>query len=129
MADLITCGRCGMIHERGKCQAKRKPPKYSKTEEDRIRGRQTWRRKSAQIRSDAFHLCEVCRDKGKLNSRLIEVHHIEKLRDFPELALEDENLIALCSVHHKEADAGELSKDYLKRLALERIERVNNDGR
>lgn len=45
----------------------------------------------------------------------LEVHHIEKVRDRKDLLLDDDNLICLCVEHHKQADKGILSKEFLKK--------------
>lgn len=68
-------------------------------------------------------MCEVCRDQGVYTYDGLEVHHIRKLKDAPDLLLDDRNLICLCTYHHKEADAGRISVDYLTKLVNGREER------
>lgn len=75
------------------------------------------------IREKANYLCEVCRDQGRLTYNDLEVHHIVKIKDDSNKLLDDYNLICLCVEHHKQADAGEIETDYLKRLAKDREER------
>ena len=75
------------------------------------------------IREKANYLCEVCRDQGRLTYNDLEVHHIVKIKDDSNKLLDDYNLICLCVEHHKQADAGELDIDYLRRLAKDREER------
>lgn len=117
--DLKSCSRCGKIHPRGvKCNIGRV---YKKTDENRLRSRYAWTKKAKQIKDDAQGLCEVCRAKGVYTYDNIEVHHITKLKDDPNGLLEDDNLIALCVAHHKQADNGEIDADYLRKLANERI--------
>lgn len=121
-----SCSRCGKIHPKGyvcKVGAKKKHYKYS-YKESRLRSKGAWTEKSKQIRDDANYLCEVCNDKGIYNYRNVEVHHIEKLKDNPELWLDDDNLICLCKDCHRMADAGMIDKDYLKKLARHRIDRL-----
>lgn len=67
-------------------------------------------------------MCEVCRDQGKVTTKGLEVHHIDKLRDDPDGLIEDDNLVCLCMMHHRMADRGELAKGYLRGLARQRIE-------
>jgi 5-methylcytosine-specific restriction endonuclease McrA len=91
------------------------------TAEQALRRRTSWTNKSREIRERSKYLCAVCIDKG--NARAdddIEVHHIRKLRDYPDGLLEDDNLICLCTYHHKQADRGELSSEYLRQLAQRR---------
>lgn len=116
--DLKSCSRCGRIHPRGtKCNIGRK---YTKTDESRLRSKYAWTKKAKQIKADANNLCEVCRDKGVYTYDNLEVHHIIKLSEDKDGLLEDNNLICLCVYHHKQADAGEIDADYLRKLAKER---------
>lgn len=119
---LKACSRCGKIHPHGYVCTKGK--KYSGGEERKLRNTYQWYEKSKEIRDKANYLCEVCRDKGIYNLTDLEVHHITKLTEAPELLLENENLICLCIMHHKQADNGELDKDYLISLAKLREERT-----
>lgn len=116
--DLKTCSKCGKIHPRGfKCNIGRI---YTKTDDDKLRSTYKWTKKAKQIKDDALGLCEVCKAQGVYNYDKLEVHHITKLREDPDGLLDDNNLICLCSYHHKQADAGEIDADYLRQLAKER---------
>lgn len=119
------CSRCGKIHDsKHNCQHNKPKYDYSKygtQEERRLRNTKAWTNKSVQIREQAQYLCEVCRDKGIYNFNNLEVHHITKLREDTKGLLMDSNLICLCVKHHKQADRGQLSKEYLKKLAQQRI--------
>lgn len=118
---LKSCSRCGKIHPYNyKCNAGRLP--QVKDEEAKFRSKNKWIVKSEQIRERSHWLCAVCKEEGQLTTEGLEVHHITKLRDAPELGLDDENLIALCVEHHKMADAGEIEPDYLRKLARKRDE-------
>lgn len=111
---LKACSRCGKIHNYNyKCN-KGKIIKHN--EIDKLRSTNRWTNKSIEIREASNYLCSVCLDKGIYNYDNVEVHHIEKLQDRPDLFLENENLICLCKQHHKEADEGKLDKDYLINL-------------
>ena len=92
-----------------------------KTTEQALRRRTSWTNKSREIRERSLYLCAVCKDQGNANADDdIEVHHIVKLRDDPSGLLDDDNLVCLCTYHHKQADRGELSVDYLRELAQKR---------
>lgn len=114
-----TCSRCGRIHD-SNFQHKRIYYQHH-GKEDELRNTNEWHKKSLEIRAAAGWLCEVCKDQGRydVHDRL-EVHHITKLGDDPEGLLDDSNLICLCATHHHNADNGELSADYLRRLAERR---------
>lgn len=92
-----------------------------KTNEQALRRRTSWTNKSRDIRERSKYLCAVCLDQGKARADDdIEVHHIRKLRDYPDGLLEDDNLICLCVFHHKQADNNELDPNYLRQLAQKR---------
>ena len=114
------CSRCGRIHDYNyKCNVGYSR-RFTKTPESKLRSKSAWQSKRDSIKERAFNLCEVCRDEGVYNYNSIEVHHIKKLRDDPDGLLDDNNLVALCTYHHKQADRGELSVEYLLSLITKR---------
>ena len=113
-----SCSRCGKIHDSiFKCNFGKV---YIGGDERKLRSSYDWTKKSKEIRDSAQYLCEVCRDEGVYTYSGLEVHHIEKLKDRQDLLLDRDNLIVLCTRHHKDADAGKLSKDYLRKLVENR---------
>ena len=111
---LKACSKCGKVHDYNyKCKAGSLP----KTNEQALRNLAKWHKKSEQIRERSFYLCAICKESGDYTAKDIEVHHIRKLRDYPQGLTEDGNLIALCIEHHKSADRGEIDPDYLRKLA------------
>ena len=114
------CSRCGRIHDYSyKCN-KGRERKFAETPESKLRSKSAWQRKRDNIKDRAFNLCEVCRDQGIYNYKDISVHHIKKLKEDPNGLLDDKNLIALCTTHHKKADAGEIPVSYLISLVERR---------
>ncbi|WP_256941286.1 HNH endonuclease [Bacillus sp. EAC] len=66
-------------------------------------------------------MCQVCiRERNntqlKYNYINIEVHHIESVANDWNKRLDDDNLICLCSYHHKMSEGGEISKDELSSI-------------
>lgn len=121
MTQYKACPRCGKIHPSGyKCRVGVSSLNCMAGEERKQRSTKEWTKKSQEVREKAQGLCEVCRDMGAYTYRGLEVHHIIKLRDRPDLALDDYNLICLCQEHHKQAEAGKIDKDYLRELARRR---------
>ena len=117
-----SCSRCGRIHpENSACP---KPSYYrygdSSATERKFRSSSEWKSKREEIRKESNYLCSVCKDEGRYNYNNLEVHHIEKIKDRIDLSLDNENLIVLCTTHHKAADEGKIDKEYLKKLARER---------
>lgn len=115
------CSRCGKIHNsKFKCNAGKI---YFGGDERKMRSAYAWTKKAEEIKQRAGWLCEVCRDHGKYTYDGLEVHHIVKVREDPDGLLANGNLVCLCVAHHKEADAGRISADYLRLLAKKREER------
>ena len=115
------CHRCGKIHASNfVCEAGKQPRRYSGGTERVLRSSYKWTEKSKEIRERANYLCEVCRDEGVLTYDGLEVHHIIKVKDDEDLLLDNNNLICLCTAHHKQADNNELDRKYLQDLARQR---------
>ena len=112
---MKACSKCGKIHPYNYICTKGR--EYNGGQERALRKTNAWTEKSKQIRDRANYLCEVCRDNNLFVYEDLEVHHIHKLKDNPDRLLDDLNLICLCVNCHKKADKGELSIDYLERLA------------
>lgn len=117
---LKACGYCGRMHDINATCPKRPVRHYRKTDADKLRNTYRWQRKREQIRQDAHYMCEVCKAKGIITTKGLEVHHIIKLNTNPNLLTDDDNLICLCIPHHKQADNGEIDPTYLKQLAQKR---------
>ena len=114
-----TCSVCGRMHDFNSKMCKRKKT-YRGGSERGLRSQTKWTEKSLEIRDRSHYLCAVCQDKGIIRYENVEVHHIVKVKDDESLMYEDTNLICLCQEHHKQADRGEIDKDYLTRLAVTR---------
>lgn len=127
---LKACSRCGKIHPysytcnvgRARSFADRQDKEAS-----RLRSTRAWQVKREHIKESAFNLCEVCKAQGLYNFTDIEIHHIKKLSQEPTGLLEDDNLIALCKLHHIQADRGQLEATYLQELARLRDDKTAQD--
>lgn len=120
MGSFKSCSRCGkVVPYNHKCN---KGKIYKQNDIDKLRSTNRWTNKSIEIREASNYLCSVCLDEGIYNYKDVEVHHIEKLQQRPDLLLENDNLIALCRFHHKKADNGEISVEYLQELVKKRDE-------
>lgn len=117
---LKACPRCGKIHKYNYVCNVGKQRKYQDTKENKLRGKNAWKIKRERIKERSLGLCAICKDQGDYSSKALEVHHIRKLRDYPDGLLEDNNLICLCVLHHKQADRGEIDVSYLTDLATKR---------
>ena len=59
-----------------------------------------WKHKRKMILKRDHNACRRCRETGRYKPA-VTVHHIRHLRDVPELALTDSNLISLCTECHE----------------------------
>jgi predicted HNH restriction endonuclease len=115
---LKSCSYCGSIHPRTyQCPSKPKRVKEP-TYIDKFRWSRRWTNKRKQINDRDRHLCQVCirelhNTQLRYNFTNIEVHHIVPLIEDFNLRLDDDNLICLCSMHHKMAERVEISRSEL----------------
>lgn len=58
-----------------------------------------WRDKRLEILKRDNYECQRCKDKGGFSKAEV-VHHIKHLREYPQLALVDDNLKSLCAACH-----------------------------
>ncbi|MGG7058721.1 HNH endonuclease [Clostridium tertium] len=122
---LKSCKYCGRIHDsKYICPSKPIRKTYKKTEEDKFRNTQAWKKKRNYIKDRDKGLCQVCIRKlyntlKQYNYKDIEVHHITPLREDYELRLDDDNLISLCKYHHELAENGEIPRELLRSMIEE----------
>lgn len=117
MPMLKLCSQCGQLHDfnTGPCQAGR----FKKnTQAVQFRNTSHWQRKRKQIRERDKNLCQVCLLDEYDTYRTymfdnIEVNHIVPIKENISKSLDDNNLISLCSHHHKMADKGQIPRTVL----------------
>ena len=119
---LKACSRCGKIHDYNYVCSVGKYRKFANTTESKLRSKSAWQSKRRSIKERSFNLCAVCMAQGIYNYTDISIHHITKIKDNPNAYLDDDNLVALCGLHHRQADNNEISEDYLRELARHRDE-------
>lgn len=108
-----SCSRCGKIHEfNTKCKVGREST-TDNSQEAKIRHKRSYVKASKYVKENSNYLCAVCLKNGVLNADNIETHHIEKIKERPDLAYDIDNLICLCKMHHQMAEIGMISKEVL----------------
>lgn len=109
MSEYITCAHCGVVKRGHICPHKKRHYKDGDKQSDKFRSTKVWQRKREEIKQKSKYLCAVCFE-GKhhtmniLNHRNLEVHHIVPLAENYNKRLDNDNLICLCSFHHKMAE-------------------------
>ena len=71
-----------------------------------------WKKKREEILSRDNYDCQRCKRNHEA-STATTVHHIKHLKDYPELAFDDDNLESLCSDCHN-LEHPEKFKEYIK---------------
>lgn len=115
-----SCSYCGRIHPVGfVCphKPKRIRTKTPDTHTAQFRRRKIWKQKSIHIRSRDLEMCRMCLSEGRYTFNQLSVHHIVPLEEDFDKRLDDDNLITLCSMHHSEADGGNIERVLLQSLA------------
>ena len=74
----------------------------------------TWRNKRKGILQRDNNECQKCKSKGRYHIAE-SVHHIKHLKDYPELALVDSNLISLCNSCHNDEHPEKLKEFKVKK--------------
>lgn len=116
---LKSCRYCGRIHDsKIKCKdtpIRRFKPK-ERTEQIEFRNTKAWQRKRKEIKERDNYLCRVCLLENRFEYHDLSVHHIVPIIENYDLRLENDNLITLCSYHHKQAENGEITRDRLREI-------------
>lgn len=60
-----------------------------------------WRKMRAEILERDHGQCQRCRAMGRYR-KAVTVHHVKHLKDAPELALTEDNLMSLCQECHED---------------------------
>ena len=114
MSMFKLCSQCGELHDfnAAPCQARRTK---RDTRAVRFRNTSRWQRKRKEISERDRHLCQVCLIDEYDTRQMytydnIEVNHIVPINEDISRALDDDNLISLCSFHHKMADRGQIPR-------------------
>ena len=66
-----------------------------------------------------YHMCRVCFEgsHGVFPPGKLQVHHIVPLAEDFDQRLNEDNLITLCPLHHRDAEDGTISREELRALA------------
>jgi len=118
---LKTCSRCGIVPEDHICPYKPHRKVIKNDQANKFRNTYKWRQKREQIGQRDKHLCQLC-IRNLYNTYNIyqykdcEVHHIIPINQDYSKRLDDDNLITLCQMHHKMADAGEIPIKLLQEI-------------
>lgn len=125
---LKTCKHCGVVDENHICPHRKSRQKSGDRQSDKFRKTKGWTNKSIEIRRRDKYLCQVClRNKYNtltfLNYKTVEVHHITPIAEDYNRRLDNDNLISLCSYHHKMADKGQIPRAELYEI----VEEIENE--
>ena len=122
--DYVTCQHCGIVPRGHICPHRKSRQKSGDRQSDKFRNTKIWQRKRDEIKVRDRHLCQLCirnlhNTINFLNFKNIEVHHITSIQEDYNRRLDNDNLISLCSYHHKMADKGLIPKQELYNIVRE----------
>lgn len=90
----------------------------------------TWIRLSEDIKNHYFGLCLVCWLRNRIVNSFY-THHIEEVAERPDLILDEDNLIPLCtkchSRVHREYDKSKKDRENMKRVLIEILIKFNEE--
>lgn len=121
---LKTCKMCGVVSEDHICKHRKSRQKKGNRQSDKFRNTAIWQKKRNEVAIRDKHLCQLCLRNlyntiNFINYKAVEVHHITTIEDDYNRRLDNDNLISLCSYHHKMADKGMIPKEELYNIVRE----------
>lgn len=122
---LISCSRCGRVHERGKCFKARPKGDAPRTPAQRFRSTARWTELSRRVRERDSYLCQACLrdDPPRYTTARLSVHHIVPIAADFDRRDDPANLITLCDACHELAESGEIPAESLAEWAQDAEER------
>lgn len=124
---LISCSRCGRVHERGKCPKAKPRGEAPRTSAQRFRSTARWTELSRRVRERDSYLCQAClrEDPPRYTTARLSVHHIVPLAADFDRRDDPANLITLCDACHELAESGAIPAEVLAGWAREAEERLS----
>lgn len=119
MNRLRSCKYCGRVHETSYDCGQKPNRNKETTVAVRLRNRNMWKITRKRVYERDHYMCKVCAMQKCITTDNLEAHHIVPLVEDDMLAYDEDNIITLCSKHHKEADAGKIGRNTLKRMISE----------
>ena len=89
---------------------KRKDRTEATKEADKFTNTSRWRSLKIDIKRRDRGVCRLCFNRGYVEYKCLQVHHIYKRATHPELAYEPSNLVTVCKKCHEELEEKLVSK-------------------
>lgn len=119
---LKSCKFCGKVHDsKYNCGKKPVRKKIKYTQADRFRSTRDWTEKSIEIKRRDNYLCQICirnlyNTFRQYNYNMLSVHHAIPINADWDRRLDNDNLITVCSMHHKMCEDGEVPYEVVKQI-------------
>lgn len=106
MSRLVSCTRCGRIHEENRCTMPNMV--YGRKKQTKTyRADRRWHYARKQALERDLYCCRMCLADGRIERERLEVHHIIPLYKDASMAYDIDNLITLCNYHHRMVEDNE----------------------
>ena len=116
-----TCGKLVDYHHKHESKRKRKWYKRKPTEQSKLRSTAEWQRKRDEIKARDHGVDQVAAHgldgSPYIETRCLQVHHIEPIEERPDLAFDNANLITVSSRTHELCERGEVPREALHTIA------------
>jgi 5-methylcytosine-specific restriction enzyme A len=89
---------------------------------DKFYSSKGWKNKKEHISKRDNYMCQRCFHKFKKIVPRDAVHHIKKLKEYPQFRFRNSNLISLCDSCHRKCEDSKRENDYLQRIVDEKEE-------
>lgn len=127
---MKSCTYCGGIHDSTKPCVKKKEAierrqgSRKNTGAYKLHHSNKWARKSRQIRNRDGETCLCCKALlpgtiRQYNTSNLSVHHIVPIAEDETKAMDDDNLITVCSTHHELCESGSITREQQRELIKE----------
>lgn len=106
-----SCSRCGRVHISGqKCYANSRNYYQHDRNLTKFRNSGVWKRKADEIKQRDKYLCVFCLAQHIYTYKDLSVHHITPLSEDFSKRLDNDNLITVCSQHHRDCEIGKIPR-------------------
>ncbi|BED91697.1 MAG: hypothetical protein Pg6B_04490 [Candidatus Azobacteroides pseudotrichonymphae] len=120
-----SCKYCYQSHKEGYiCKNKPSKVENKNTKASKFRNTLKWQKKREEIKTRDNYLCQICirnlyNTYRQYNYENLQVHHNVPINGNYELNLDSNNLLTVCTFHHKLCESGEIDFNEVRKIIQE----------